>query len=228
MCSSDLFTCTTDRNLRQIASFFPGAMVESREIELAAIVEKTGKFDLFVISPDDPEAMVRHTESARTLGIDFVADPSQTLASISGDQIRQLISGAKYLFTNEYELELIIKKTGWSDEQLLEEVGVRITTIGGKGSRVESKGHSTIAIGVPTITKIEDPTGVGDSYRAGFIAGLAWGVSLERCAQLGAILAAFCLETKGTQEYRFDKGEFLARFGNTFGASAAGEISSKL
>ena len=105
---------------------------------------------------------------------------------------------------------------------------MRITTLGGKGSRVESKGHSTIAIGVPTITKIEDPTGVGDSYRAGFIAGLAWGVSLERCAQLGAILAAFCLETKGTQEYRFDKGEFLARFGNTFGASAAGEISSKL
>ena len=222
------FTCTTDRNLRQIASFFPVAMVESREIELAAILEKTGKFDLFVISPDDPEAMVRHTESARTLGIDFVADPSQTLASISGDQIRNLISGAKYLFTNEYELELIIKKTGWSDQQLLEEVGVRITTLGRKGSRVESKGQSTIAIGVPEITKIEDPTGVGDSYRAGFIAGLAWGVSLERCAQLGAILAAFCLETKGTQEYRFDKSEFLERFENTFGASAAGEISSML
>ena len=222
------FTCTTDRNLRQIASFFPGAMVESREIELAAIVEKTGKFDLFVISPDDPEAMVRHTESARTLGIDFVADPSQTLASISGNQIRQLISGAKYLFTNEYELELIIKKTGWSDQQLLEEVGVRITTMGGKGSRVESKVQRPISIGVPEITKIEDPTGVGDSYRAGFIAGLAWGVSLERCAQLGAILAAFCLETKGTQEYRFDKSEFLARFENTFGASAAEEISSKL
>ena len=173
-------------------------------------------------------AMLRHTETARSLAIDFAADPSQTLASISGEQIKQLISGAKFLFLNEYELELTLKKTGWSNEELLNQVGVRITTMGGKGSRVEEKGKAPILIGVPEVSNIVDPTGVGDSYRSGFIAGLAWGVSLERCAQIGAILAAFCLETKGTQEYRFDKSEFISRFENTFGASAAAEISSKL
>jgi adenosine kinase len=219
------FSCTTDSELRQIASFFPGAMVEGREIELGPIIEKTGKFDLFIISPDDPEAMIRHTETARSLAIDFAADPSQTLASISGEQIKQLISGAKFLFLNEYELELTLKKTGWSNEELLNQVGVRITTMGGKGSRVEENGKAPILIGVPVVSNIVDPTGVGDSYRSGFMAGLSWGLSYERCGQIGATLAAFCLETKGTQEYRFDKTEFTRRLAASFGEAAAAEVS---
>ena len=220
------FTCTTDSKLRQIASFFPGAMVEGRDIELAPIIEKTGKFDLFIISPDDPEAMLRHTEGAKAYGIDFIADPSQTLASISGDQIKALITGAKYLFMNEYELELTIKKTGWTDQELLNQVDVRVTTMGGKGSRVESKKFERIEIGVPKVNQIVDPTGVGDSYRSGFMAGLAWGLSHERCAQIGATIAAFCLETKGTQEYRLDKAEFVNRISTTFGTAAGAEVAA--
>lgn len=220
------FTCTTDSKLRQIASFFPGAMVEGRDIELAPIIEKTGKFDLFIISPDDPEAMLRHTEGAKAYGIDFIADPSQTLASISGDQIKALITGAKYLFMNEYELELTIKKTGWTDQELLNQVDIRVTTMGGKGSRVESKKFERIEIGVPKVNQIVDPTGVGDSYRSGFMAGLAWGLSHERCAQIGATIAAFCLETKGTQEYRLDKAEFVNRISTTFGTAAGAEVAA--
>ena len=222
------FSCTTDLSQRQIASFFPGAMIESREIELAPILEKSGKFDLFIISPDDPEAMIRHTESAKEYRINFIADPSQTLASISGENIRKLISGAKYLFMNEYELELTLKKTGWSDGELLDAVEVRVTTLGGKGSRVESRGSKAIEIGVPQIREIVDPTGVGDSYRAGFVAGLAWGLSHERCGQIGATIAAYCLETKGTQEYRFEKNEFIERLGKTYGREASEEVAANL
>ena len=222
------FSCTTDSQLRQIASFFPGAMVEGREIELAPILEKTGKFDLFIISPDDPDAMLRHTESARDFGIDFIADPSQTLASISGEDIKKLISGAKYLFMNEYELELTLKKTGWSDAELLSQVGYRVTTLGGKGSKVESVNAASVEIGVPKIKEIVDPTGVGDSYRAGFMAGLTWGLSHERCGQIGATIAAYCLETKGTQEYKFEMSEFISRLGEAFGAQAASEVGANL
>ena len=222
------FSCTTDLSQRQIASFFPGAMIEGREIELAPILEKSGKFDLFIISPDDPEAMIRHTESAKEYEINFIADPSQTLASISGENIRKLISGAKYLFMNEYELELTLKKTGWSDGELLDAVEVRVTTLGGKGSRVESRGSKAIEIGVPQIREIVDPTGVGDSYRAGFVAGLAWGLSHERCGQIGATIAAYCLETKGTQEYRFEKNEFIERLGKTYGREASEEVAANL
>ena len=222
------FSCTTDQNQRQIASFFPGAMAESREIELAPIFEKIGGIELLIISPDDPEAMLRHTEGAKSLGIDFVADPSQTLASISGDLIKKLIGGAKYLFTNEYESELILKKTGWSEAELLNEVGTKITTLGSKGSRIDSKGQSTLEIGVPKISKIEDPTGVGDSYRAGFLAGLSFGFAHKLCGEIGATLAAYCIETKGTQEYRFEKQEFIARLAATFGKDCGEALAAKL
>ena len=222
------FSCTTDIEQRQIASFFPGAMSEGREIELEAIVRNCGKFDLIVISPDDPEAMLRHTEAARELKLEFAADPSQTLASIDGALIKKLITGAKYLFTNEYELGLILQKTGWSEIELLEQVEIRITTFGSKGSRIDGKNLAEIRVGVPEVSKVEDPTGVGDSYRAGFIAGLNWGLSFERCGQIGAVIAAYCLESKGTQEYRFEKSEFIARVKKTFGEVAASEIGAKL
>ena len=230
--STELFTATfmvtTDRDLNQIASFFPGAMSEAREIELAPIISKTGKFDLFVISPDDPEAMLRHSETARSLKIPFAADPSQQLARMSGDEIKLLIKGADYLFLNEYEQALTLQKTGWSDAECYGQVRVRVTTLGSNGARIEEHGKETTTVGVPAEKAKVDPTGVGDSFRSGFLAGLSWGFSHERCAQIGSMLATFCIETKGTQEYRFDRDEFLTRFTTAYGAAAADEVAHQI
>ena len=230
--SKDLYTAsfmvTTDEELNQIASFFPGAMSEARDIELAPIIEKTGKFDLLVISPDDPDAMLRHSETARQMSIAFAADPSQQLARMDGEQIRLLIDGATYLFLNEYELALTIQKTGWSDAEIFDRVKVRVVTLGSDGAKIEEHGKDTIQVGVPQEKAKIDPTGVGDSFRAGFIAGLSWGFNHERCAQLGSMLATFCIETKGTQEYRFDAAEFIARFQGAYGAAAANEIAGQI
>ena len=222
------FMVTTDLEHNQIASFFPGAMSEAREIELEPIVEKVGNFDLLIISPDDPEAMVRYSETARHFGIPFAADPSQQLARMHGPEIKLLIQGAQYLFVNEYELALTLQKTGWSDEELFAQVQVRITTLGAQGARIEEHGKETIHVGVPKERAKIDPTGVGDNFRSGFLAGLSWGLSHERCAQIGSLLATYCLENKGTQEYRFDKAEFLQRLGEAYGASAAIEIEPHL
>jgi adenosine kinase len=222
------FMVTTDTELNQIASFFPGAMSEARNIELAPIMEKTGRFDIVVISPDDPEAMLRHSEICRAEGIAFAADPSQQMARMSGDEIRQLITGAKYLFLNEYELALAMQKTGWSDAEILDLVEYRVVTLGSKGAKVESKSGEFVQVGVPKEKAKIDPTGVGDSFRSGFIAGLAWGLSHERCAQLGSMIATYVIETTGTQEYRFTKDEFVARFEDAYGAEAASEISAQL
>ena len=222
------FMVTTDLEHNQIASFFPGAMSEAREIELEPIINKVGNFDLLIISPDDPEAMVRYSETARHFGIPFAADPSQQLARMHGPEIKLLIQGAQYLFVNEYELALTLQKTGWSDEELFAQVQVRITTLGAQGARIEEHGKETIHVGVPKERAKIDPTGVGDNFRSGFLAGLSWGLSHERCAQIGSLLATYCLENKGTQEYRFDKSEFLQRLGEAYGASAAVEIEPHL
>lgn len=223
-----LYMVTTDTELNQIASFFPGAMSEARNIELQPIMDKAGTLDLLVISPDDPEAMLRHSEIARAQGIAIAADPSQQMARMEGDEIRRLIEGASYLFLNEYEAALAMQKTGWSDSDIMDRVKVRVTTLGSQGARVEEKGKATITVGVPQEKAKIDPTGVGDSFRSGFIAGLSVGLGHERCAQIGSMLATYVIETKGTQEYRFTRSEFIERFTLAYGAAAGEEISRGL
>ncbi|MGB3893337.1 MAG: PfkB family carbohydrate kinase, partial [Mycolicibacter sinensis] len=109
------FTCTTDVDMAQIASFYPGAMSEARNISLAKVVENVGNPELVIIGANDPEAMFLHTEECRKLGLAFAADPSQQLARLTGEEIRRLIDGAAYLFTNDYEWDLLLSKTGWTE-----------------------------------------------------------------------------------------------------------------
>ncbi len=222
------FMVTTDDDLNQIASFFPGAMSEARNIELGPIMDKSGRFDMVVISPDDPEAMLRHSEVCRQMGIAFAADPSQQMARMSGEEIKLLIDGATYLFMNEYELALAMQKTGWTDAQILERVKHRVITLGSHGAKVETASGEFVQVGCPAEKSKTDPTGVGDSFRSGFIAGLAWGLSHERCAQLGAMIATYVIETMGTQEYRFTGAEFVSRFALAYGDEAAAEIAAHI
>jgi adenosine kinase len=211
------FVCTTDVERNQIASFYTGAMSEARDIELGPIAERVGGLDLVVISPNDPDAMLRHTEECRQRGLAFVADPSQQMARMDGPEIRQLIEGAAYLFTNEYESALMFKKTGWTKNDVLERVGVCVTTMGPEGASVEAQGLDTILVSsAPEKNKV-DPTGVGDAFRSGFLAGLSYGLDPKQCCQIGAMLATFVLETVGTQEYTFSRGEFIRRLSESYG-----------
>ena len=223
-----IYMVTTDRSLNQMASFFPGAMSEAREIELGPIVEKVGGLDLLMISPDDPAAMLRHSETARALGIPIAADPSQQLARLEGEDIKNLITGAKYLFLNEYELALTLQKTGWTDEELFNQVQIRVITLGENGVRIEEHGQETIHVPCAIERSKADPTGIGDAFRSGFLAGLSWGFSHQRCGEIGSMMATFCLEAIGPQEYRFNEGEFLKRFTESFGEVAAAEVAAKL
>jgi adenosine kinase len=220
--------CTTDNDLRQIASFYAGAMSEARLIELAPIADRVGGLELVLISPNDPEAMLRHTQECRERGYPFAADPSQQLARMDGDAIRHLVDGAAYLFCNDYEKALLEQKTGWSDADVLGKVGVRVTTHGEKGVVVESAGSPQIKVGVVPARDTPDPTGVGDAFRAGFFAGRSWGLSLERSAQVGCLLATLALETIGTQEYAVEPSEAQKRLAAAYGPDAVAEIAPHL
>jgi adenosine kinase len=222
------FVCTTDREQNQIASFYPGAMSEARDIELGPIAARVGGLDLVLIGANDPEGMVRHTAECRFRDIPFAADPSQQLARMEGEEIKQLVEGAAYLFTNEYEAALIEKKTGWTSAEVLERVGVRVTTLGARGSIIEAGGTDPVVVECPVELAKADPTGVGDAFRAGFLAGLAWGLSHERCAQIGSLLATYVIETIGTQEYDLAQRAFLDRISEAYGADAATEVGAHI
>jgi adenosine kinase len=222
------FVCTTDADQAQIASFYSGAMAEAREIEIHPIAQRVGGLDLVVVSPNDPEAMLRHSDECRERGIPFAADPSQQLARMDGPEIRRLVDGATYLFCNEYESALLEQKTGWSHDDVLARVGTRVTTLGSQGSRIDSVAGECVRVGVvPGVVAI-DPTGVGDAYRAGYLAGVAWGVSPERSAQVGSLLAASVIETVGPQEYELTRGGLLARCAKAFGDDAAADLEPHL
>jgi adenosine kinase len=224
------FFCTTDTEQCQIASFYTGAMAEAREIELAPVAKRVGGLDLVVVSPNDPDAMFRHTDECRAAGIPFLADPSQQLARIdTAEEIERLVDGAAYLVTNDYEWALIQSKTGWTHDELVQRADVCVTTHGADGCVIEVAADGTrIEVAAAPVAGIADPTGVGDAFRAGFLAARVKGLGLERSAQAGSVLASIVLETIGTQEYEVVGDAFAARLADAYGTDAADDVSTSL
>ncbi|MDH2416785.1 carbohydrate kinase family protein [Nocardioides sp. CER19] len=222
------FVCTTDDTMAQFASFYPGAMSEARLIELTPIVKQVGDPSYVLIGADDPDGMLRHTEECRQHGYPFIADPSQQLAFGSGELIQQLVDGAALLFSNEYESHLIESKTGWSAAEVLDRVGTQVTTLGADGVRITRRGEDPIVVPACKNVAAVEPTGVGDAFRAAFLAATAWGLGLERSAQVGCTLAAYVVETVGTQEYSFTSQQFLDRLSESYGTEAAAEVAPHL
>jgi adenosine kinase len=222
------FVCTTDLEMAQIASFYPGAMSQARDISLADVVSSIGTPELVIIGANDPEAMFLHTEECRRLGLAFAADPSQQLARLTGDEIRKLIDGATYLFTNDYEWDLLLSKSGWTEAEVMAQIGLRVTTLGAKGVDLVDPDGTCIHVGVVPETSQVDPTGVGDAFRAGFLTGRSAGLSLERSAQLGSLVAVLVLESTGTQEWDWDREVAVTRLAGAYGDEAAREIAGAL
>jgi adenosine kinase len=223
------FVCTTDADGNQIGSFYTGAMAEDVEIKIAPLVAEHGGIDLVLIGAGDPAAMVAHTAECREAGLRFAADPSQQLARILDDeQVRSLVDGADYLFGNEYEEALIERKSGWGSAEILARVGVRITTLGSAGARIDQQGRPPVTVPAVPDAKPTDPTGSGDAFRSGFLAAVAWGLSLERAAQLGNLMAVHALESTGSQEYNLKPGPLVERCATAYGDAAAAEVGTYL
>ena len=220
------FVCTTDDDMRQIGSFYTGAMARSGEVKLAPLVDRN--LDLVLIGASDPSAMVALTAECRDLGLPFAADVSQQVTRMEGPEIRQLVEGARYLMTNDYEWDLLLQKTGWTESQVADVIDIRITTLGEHGVQIVGRDTGDLKVGVVPETGKVDPTGVGDAFRAGFLAATAGGLSMERAAQLGALVAVQVLETEGGQEWVWDRAHGLERLRDAYGPDAAAEIEKVL
>ncbi|HEX6525379.1 MAG TPA: carbohydrate kinase family protein [Streptosporangiaceae bacterium] len=222
------FTATTDQAGDQIGSFYAGAMSEDVGIELGPLADAHGPFDLVLIGPTSPDAVLSFSAQCRTLGIPFAADPAWQLARFDGTQVRELVDGSAYLFTNEYEAALLEQKSGWTPAEVLDHVDVRVTTLGSAGVRIERAGEAPIEVGAVPDAVLAEPTGAGDGFRSGFLAAVAWGLPLERAAQLGNMMAVHVLETVGTQEYQLKNGTLCDRLAAAYGDAAAADIASNL
>ncbi|MFD3518822.1 carbohydrate kinase family protein [Streptomyces sp. NPDC058657] len=225
------FMCMTDQDANQIASFYAGAMAEASAIDLCELAVRCGPLDLVLISPNDPDAMLRHTGQCRELGIPFAADPSQQLARLDGQEVRSLVEGARWLFTNEYESALLRERTGWSTEEVLARVGTWVTTLGARGVRIDRQDGAettTVTVGAVPDVPAEDPTGVGDAFRAGFLAAVSRGAALEPAARLGCAMAALALRAVGSQSYEAGPDVLLATVEAAYGPGAAQQLAPVL
>ena len=206
------FFCSTDVENNQIASFYIGAMANASELSLRTIQQP----GLVIISPNDPGAMVQYAEECRTIGVPFIFDPGQQVARLSGDELRDGISGARVVICNDYEFEIIRQKAGLGEDEILGQATALVITRGEHGCSIYEKG-GRVDVRAITPHRIIDPTGVGDAFRGGFMKGMACGRSFQECAQLGAVAATYALEHLGGQSHAYTIKEFSDRYEQDFG-----------
>ena len=206
------FFATTDTDSAQIASFYPGAMAHSASQSLKDLDKKP---DLVIVSPSAPDAMMKFPAECRELDIKYLYDPSQQVLRLEGAELARDMEDAYFLFCNDYEFGLISKKTGWSLDQILEHIKVLVITRGKDGADLYAGGD---AVHIPTVPEemIVDPTGVGDAFRGGFLAGYAHGLDWKLCGEIGSLSAVYCLEQRGTQNHSYTREEFIKRFRKHF------------
>ena len=205
------FFCSTDQGNSQIASFYTGAMAHAAELSFRTIDD----IALVIISPNDPAAMTQYAEECRTLKMPYIFDPGQQVARMSGPELADGISGAKMVICNDYEFELIRQKTDLTEDEVLKQAELLVITRGEDGSSLYEEGSKTDIKAVPP-RQIVDPTGVGDAFRGGFMAGMAEGVAYRACAQMGTVSATYALEHVGGQSHSYTREEFDARYAKHF------------
>ena len=205
---------TSDKSDNQITGFFPGAMRRAGELSLKELAgDQAG---VVIVAPDDPGAMLRHASEARELGLPFIFDPSFQVTAMDGDSLAAAAHGAAMMVVNDYEFAVFGQKTGRDGTSIFEEVGSVIITLGGEGSKILLPGQE-ILVPAARISQFADPTGAGDAFRGGFVAGLQRGFDLEICGRLGSVAAAYAVEQHGTQVHRYSRQEFAERYAANFG-----------
>ena len=204
---------TTDLDDNQLTGYYGGAMVRGAEVGLADTVDSPAAV---IVGPNAPDAMFRLVRECRERGLRWVFDPAHQLPHMSREDLENGSSGAWILIGNDYELELIQQRTGREIPRLLELAGIVVTTLGRDGSRISSA-DGTVEIPPARPEREVDPVGAGDAYRAGLVAGLLRGLSLEAAGRVASLAACYVIEQTGTVEHHYTKKEFARRYRENFG-----------
>ncbi len=206
------YTVLTDSKDCQVGGFYLGAMAESEGLSLRPHVSDKS---FVVISAHDPAGMRRQVAEAAEMGLRMFYDVSQQVSNVDASDLRAGLESAELLILNDFELGVFAKKLGKTEQEITAAVKTCVVTLGEQGSRVFSGGAEQRVPAV-SVQQVVDPTGAGDAFRAGFLYGYVRGWDAVRCAQLGAVTAAYAVEAQGTQNHSFTRKELAARYKMSF------------
>ncbi len=204
---------TTDKADNQITGFNPGSMKFPSEYRRESIEPENS---IALIAPGNLQDMFEYAKEFKNKGIKYICDPGQSLTLWGDNELKEWINGAILLISNDYELEMIMKKTGMDKKGLLGLTKTIITTFGEKGSLI-STADSEVNIPPVKVLNVLDPTGAGDAYRAGLLKGLVTGKDTETAAKMGAVSATYAIENYGTQGHYYTYEDFVKRYRSNFG-----------
>ncbi|PJA48280.1 MAG: carbohydrate kinase family protein [candidate division SR1 bacterium CG_4_9_14_3_um_filter_40_9] len=210
----DLFTpcayITTDSYHNQITNFYPGAMMK-------AVNQHVPKGDIqyAIIAPNAKDAMLMHLKECHSNDIKCFFDPGQAMTLFSKEDLMQALENSTYLICNEYEFGWILEKTGLQQHHIINMLEKIVITLGKNGASLLGKQGEVIISGVK-VEDVIDPTGAGDSFRSGLLAGLAKGLDREDSAKMGNVVASFVVASQGTLHHHFTREDVLKKFQETY------------
>lgn len=204
----------TDKANNQITGFFPGPLAEAVRTSLKHLAPSPS---FVLVSPNPVSVMLKHLREAKDMGAKAIFDPGQAITIFTPEELRQGVNDAWCIMANDYEMKLLTDRTGFSIDELLSKVELLVTTLGAEGSLIQTSDGQSIRVSACPAGTCLDPTGAGDAFRAGFFVGYEQGKDLKTCAQIGAVLATYVVETRGTQAYQFTKEEFCERYEKEYG-----------
>jgi adenosine kinase len=205
---------TTDLDDNQLTGYYGGAMGRAA---MLGVDDASPGAEALIVGPNDPTAMIRLVRECRERGLPFVFDPAHQLPRLSGEDVAEGARGAWILIGNDYELELIMQRTGHAMDRLVELAEIVVTTLGRDGSRIATR-KGVIDIPPAPARRESDPTGAGDAFRSGLVAGLLRGLELEDAGRVASLAATYAVEQVGTVEHSYTQAEFSQRYKEAFDA----------
>jgi adenosine kinase len=202
---------TTDQSDNQITAFHPGAMQHSGELALPK-----GTYQYALVGPDSKLAMTTRLQQLHGAGIPAIFDPGQGLPMFNGDELKAMIGQARLVIVNDYEAKLLEERTGWQGAQVSQHCEAYIITRGSDGSTIHTQ-RGQQHIPVVSAAAVVDPTGCGDAFRGGLLAGLVKGFDLLTAARVGSIMGAIKIAHSGTQTHQTSWADVASRYATAFG-----------
>lgn len=200
----------TDKKDNQIWAYSYGAGEKAYTLKLKKVAKKG---DIVLIGPHGEKGSMAIVKQCIELNLQYIFDPGFILTQVSDTELTLGVKHAEYIIGNDYEITMISKRvngfTGITKNKTV------ITTLAEKGAVIQQNGEK-YKIPAAKPKKVVDPTGAGDTWRAGFLTGLERNFDIQTCGQMGAVASSYAVENYGTQEHRFTLKEFKTRYRNNY------------